>query len=86
MPARKPPAKPKAASAAKPAPAARKPGRPAYEANDKDRTMVRLLCAGGITQDRIAVAICIRANAAQATTSAIFWLSRPRSTPGRSMR
>ena len=53
MPARKP-AKPKApALPLLPA----KPGRPAYVASDKDRTMVRLLCAGGITQDRIAVAL-----------------------------
>jgi hypothetical protein len=36
-----------------------KPGRPQYEPNDKDRTIVRLLCAGGITQERIAVAIGI---------------------------
>jgi hypothetical protein len=66
MPARKPPANPssrahspKGAPPAKPAAAARKPGRPPYEPTDKDRTMVRLLCAGGITQDRISVAIGI---------------------------
>jgi DNA-binding CsgD family transcriptional regulator len=57
MPARKPPAKPEAAPPGKSAPVARKPGRPPYETTDKDRTMVRLMCAGGITQDRIAAAI-----------------------------
>ncbi len=58
MPARKP-ANPKASAPPPPPPA--KLGRPAYVASDKDRVMVRLLCAGGITQDRIAVAIGVSA-------------------------
>lgn len=59
MSTRKLPAKPKAAALPPAKPAPRKNGRPPYEPNDKDRTMVRLLCAGGITQDRIAEAVGI---------------------------
>jgi hypothetical protein len=59
MPARKPPANPP--SRAHWCPKAPRPPspRPPYEPTAKDRTMVRLLCAGGITQDRISVAIGI---------------------------
>ncbi len=36
-----------------------KGGKLPYVPTDKDRTVVRLLCAGGITQDRVALAIGI---------------------------
>lgn len=59
VPTRKPRAKPKAAPPPPAKPAPRKTGRPPYAANDMDRRMVRLLCAGGSKQSSIAAMIGI---------------------------
>jgi len=58
-PTRKPRAKPKAAPPTPAKPAPRKMGRPPYEPDVRDCTMVRLLHAGGIKQSSIAALVGI---------------------------